>query len=82
MYCFVSALRKEKFFGVPSRTIVKVGSAVGKKMLRNTEVDYLKRNILTRVTGLSEKLPREHGAIRQVKMLHEAQMTFFFCRGS
>jgi hypothetical protein len=29
-YCFVPPLRKAKFCGVPSRTTIKVGCAVGK----------------------------------------------------
>jgi hypothetical protein len=35
-YCFLPYFLKAKFWGVPSRTIVKVGCAVGKNRLRNT----------------------------------------------
>jgi hypothetical protein len=35
-YCFVPSFRKAKSCGVPSRAIVKVGCAVGKKRSRDT----------------------------------------------
>jgi hypothetical protein len=39
-YCFVPPFRKAKFCGVPSRAIVKVGCAVGRKRLRNTGLGH------------------------------------------
>jgi hypothetical protein len=39
-YCFVPSFLKAKFYGVPSRDIVKVGHAVGKRRFWNTAIDY------------------------------------------
>jgi hypothetical protein len=36
MYCFVPSLRNAEFCGVPSRATVTLGSAMGKRRLRNT----------------------------------------------
>jgi hypothetical protein len=38
MYCFVPPFRNAKFCGVLSRAIAKVGCAVGKERLRNTDL--------------------------------------------
>jgi hypothetical protein len=43
-YCFVPSFRKAEFCGVPWRDIVKVGYAVGKKRLRNTDLGYIASN--------------------------------------
>jgi hypothetical protein len=40
-YCFVTPFCKAKFCGVPSRSIVNGGCAVGKKRFRNTGAGYM-----------------------------------------
>jgi hypothetical protein len=72
-YCFIPPFSKAKFFGVPSRTVVKVGCSLGKKNVaehccRGHSYDLESRPVTVVLEKYARKYVLRSLGMKQMKM--------------